>query len=415
MRLHAKTTTTKMFHDMSQRPRRLTVGLSGILLALTVASLAAAREPVAAGGATYPCTSCASPQGLGSAAPYPVSGIDCADGSCGQSGRCRGSGWEDARFIAWQAYAQGEYVGHARTEHVSEYRLRVDDQLDMLYRITRDETRTQYKLNVGDEVRVESFTDPELNRTLIVQPDGMITMRLIGQVHASGRTIEQLCGTLEDVYKKYYKVPSITVTPQKMNTKLDDLRSAVDRRYGTGGQGTNVRVAPDGTISLTMIGYVRAQGLTLGELRQEINERYREKIEGMEVIPVLNTRAPRYVYVLGEVRTPGRFELTGPTTILQSMAMAGSWVNGANLSQIVVFRRGDDWRMMAAMFNLEGALRGKTPCPKGEAWVSDGDVIVVPKSRILEADDFINLVFTRGIYGVFPLQSTITFQKLSTL
>ena len=48
---------------------------------------------------------------------------------------------EDARFIAWQAHAQGEYVGHAGTAHVGEYRLRVDDQLDMLYRITRDETR----------------------------------------------------------------------------------------------------------------------------------------------------------------------------------------------------------------------------------------------------------------------------------
>ncbi len=37
-------------------------------------------------------------------------------------------------WIAWQAYAQGEYVGHARLAHVPEYRLRVDDQLDMLYR-----------------------------------------------------------------------------------------------------------------------------------------------------------------------------------------------------------------------------------------------------------------------------------------
>ena len=210
--------------------------------------------------------------------------------------------WEDARFIAWQSYAQGEYVGHARTEHVPEYRLRVDDQLDMLYRITRDETRGQYKFNVGDEVRVESFTDPELNRSLMVQPDGMITLRLLGQVHAAGRTVTQLRDTLEELYTKYYKVPSITVTPTKVNTQIDDLRAVIDRRYGAGGQGATVRVAPDGTISLTAIGYVRAQGLTLNELRQEINERYREKIEGMEIIPVLIARAPRYVYVLGEVR-----------------------------------------------------------------------------------------------------------------
>ncbi len=229
--------------------------------------------------------------------------MDCAEGCASCRGRDRECRWEDARFIAWQTYAQGEYVGHARTEHVPQYRLRVDDQLDMLYRITRDEIHTQYKLNVGDEVHIESFTDPDLNRTLVLQPDGMLTLRLLGQVHAAGRTVTQLRDTLEGLYKKYYKVPSITVTPTKVNTQIDDLRAVVDRRYGAGGQGANVRVAPDGTISLTAVGYVHAQGLTLDELRQEINERYREKkIEGLEIIPVLTARAPRFVYVLGEVR-----------------------------------------------------------------------------------------------------------------
>ena len=97
--------------------------------------------------------------------------------------------------MAWQAYAQGEYVGHDRLAHVPEYRLRVNDQLDMTYRLTRDETATPYRLNVGDEVRVESFTDPEVNRDLIIQPDGTITLRLLGQVHATGRTVTQLRDT----------------------------------------------------------------------------------------------------------------------------------------------------------------------------------------------------------------------------
>ena len=44
------------------------------------------------------------------------------------------------RLIEWQAYAQGEYVGPARLAHVSEYRIRVDDQLEMLFRLTREET-----------------------------------------------------------------------------------------------------------------------------------------------------------------------------------------------------------------------------------------------------------------------------------
>ena len=144
-------------------------------------------------------------QALGPAAPYDICGVDCADGNCGRR-------WEAMRAIEWPAYAQGEYVGHARLAHEPEYRLRVDDQLDMTYRLTREETATPYRLNVGDEVQVESFTDHEINRNLLIQPDGTITLRLLGQVHATGRTVTQLRDALEEAYKKYYKTPAITVT-----------------------------------------------------------------------------------------------------------------------------------------------------------------------------------------------------------
>jgi polysaccharide biosynthesis/export protein len=347
-------------------------------------------------------------QALGPAAPYDICGVDCAGCNCGRR-------WEAMRAIDWQAYAQGEYVGHARLAHVPEYRLRVDDQLDMTYRLTREETPTPYRLNVGDEVQVESFTDHDINRDLLIQPDGTITLRLLGQVHATGRTVTQLRDALEELYKKYYKTPAITVTPLKVNTKLEDLRATIDRRAGIGGQSQAARVTPEGTISLPAIGSVQAQGLTLTELQTELNENYRQVVEGIQVIPILVQRAPRYVYVLGEVNTPGRFELTGPTTALQALSMAGSWRVGANLRQIVVFRRGDDWRLLATMIDLEGALFGNQPCPKGEIWIDDSDVIIVPKGKILIADDFINLVFTRGIYGVFPMMNSIQFMKLSTL
>jgi len=350
-------------------------------------------------------------QALGPAAPCPICGVDCSQ--CDPRRRC---GWENARLVAWQAYAQGEYVGHERLPHVPEYRLRVDDELDLLYRLTREETATPYRLNVGDEVRVESFTDAALNRDLIIQPDGTITLRLLGQVHATGRTVPQLRDSLEDLYRKYYKVPAITVTPLKVNTKLEDLRATVDRRAGIGGgQGQVVRVTPEGSIALPAIGSVYVQGLTLGEARQEIKERYREEIEGIEVVPVLVRRAPRYVYVLGEVRIPGRFELTGPTTALQAISMAGGWNIGAHLKHIVVFRRGDDWRLIATKLDLHAAVFGKQPCPPSEIWLSDSDVIIVPKSPILAADDFISLVFTRGIYGVFPMNASLNFAKVSTL
>lgn len=322
---------------------------------------------------------------------------------------------EAARSVFWQLYLQGEYVARARSAHVNEYRLRPDDQLDMIYRVTREETSQPYRLNVGDEIRVESLTDPNLNRDLQVQPDGTITMRLLGQVKATGKTVTQLCEDLEQAYLKYYKVPAISVTPLKMNTRLEDLRATVDRRQGVGGQSQLVRVTPEGSISLPALGCVPAQGLTLRELQQELNERYRDQIEGMEVIPVLVQRAPRFVYVLGEVRTPGRFEMTGPTTLIQAISMAGGWNVGSNLRQVVVFRRDDSWRLVATMVNLQPALYARQPYPPAEIWLSDSDVVIVPKGKILVADEFIELVFTRGIYGVFPLVSSINFSKLSTL
>lgn len=337
-----------------------------------------------------------------------IRGVDAAAGMpCYPAGG--EPGWGAARPLDWQPYMQGEYVGRARTAHVPEYRLRVDDVLEFVFRLTREETTKPYQLNVGDEIRVESFTDASLNRDLLIQPDGTITLRLAGQVKATRQTVTQLRDRIEQLYTKYYKIPAITVTPLRVNTKLEDLRATVDARAGVGGQTRQARVTPEGTIALPAIGNVPVQGLSLNELKHELDERYAAEVEGIEVTPVLLTRAPRHVYVLGEVKTPGRYLLEGPTTVMQSLAMAGGWNVGANTRQIVVFRRGDDWRLMATMLDLRGALYGKAPAPTDELWVDDADVIVVPKSPILVADDFINLVFTRGLYGVAPYNIGTSF------
>ncbi|MEW4456296.1 polysaccharide biosynthesis/export family protein [Bremerella sp. JC817] len=337
-------------------------------------------------------------------------GVDSADPTC--EGELH---WNARRPIPWQVFAQGEYVGPARTSHVPEYRLRVDDELDFIFRLTRQETTSPYRLNVGDEINIESLTDPNLNRNLVVQPDGTITVLLLGQIHAARRTVDELRQALDEKYKKYYKVPAITVTPLKVNTKLEDLRASVDSRAGEGGQQRRSRVTPEGTIQLPAIGNIPAQGMTLDELKREIDERYAQQIEGIEVTPVLIQRAARYVYVLGEVPNPGRYELTGPTTAIQSVAMAGGWNVGANLREVVVFRRAEDWRLVATKLDLKGALYGKRPAPSDEIWIRDSDIIIVPKSPILWADEFINLVFTRGIYGVVPFQGVnISVNRLTT-
>lgn len=334
--------------------------------------------------------------------------------SCPAGGPCGELGWNAVGPIPWQAFGPGEYVGHERTAHVPQYRLRVDDEIEFVYRVTRDTRSTPYRIEVGDELRVESYTDPLLNREMIVvQPDGSITLRLLGQVPASRRTLPQLQQEIQRMYEKYYKDPSITVTPLKIDTKLEDLRVTINGKAGFGPQRLIARVTPEGTVALPAVGSVPAQGLNLQEFKRELDERYAEEIQGMEVTPILNRRAPRFVYVVGEVRIPGRFVLEAPTTAMQAIAMAGGWNIGGNLRQVVVFRRDDNWRLMATMLDLRGALYGKRPCPADEIWLNDSDIVVIPKSPILVLDDWIQLVFTRGIYGVLPFSVSYNFSQLS--
>jgi len=336
-------------------------------------------------------------------------GVQCDDSPCGHK-----TPWKAAHPLPWEVFAQGEYVGPARLPHVPEYRLRVDDTLDFVYRLTRVETTTPYRLNVGDLIQIESLTVPELAREVLIQPDGTITLPQLGQVPAANRSLDELRKDLDHRYQELFQDPRITVTPIRLNTKLEDLRATVDSRAGAGGQARSARVTPEGTIQLPAIGSVPAQGLTLDELKREVEQRYAELVHGIEVTPILLERAPRFIYVVGEVRTPGRFELTGPTTVMQAIALAGSWNNGGNLQQVVVFRRDDQWRLMATKLSIRAPLYGNAPCPGDEIWLRDSDIVVVPKRPILVADDLIELVFTRGIYGVVPINYSI-FTQLSTL
>ena len=268
------------------------------------------------------------------AAPFPIWGVDSTAG-CG----CGEVDWKARGYIDWQSYAQGEYVGHARTPHVPEYRIRVDDQIAFVFRLTRIETSHPYELEVGDRIKVESLTadsgggaaaeggnsGDQISRELVIQPDGTISLPLLGQVRAARMTVDGLRQHLEERYQKYYKVPAITVTPIAVNTRLKDLIESVDARYGSGGLRLVLTVTPAGKLYMPGLGVIYGQGLTLEELKNEIDARYDAAIPGVDVTPVLQQRAPRFCYVLGEVARPGQFELKSPTTLMGAIAMAGGW------------------------------------------------------------------------------------------
>ncbi len=313
--------------------------------------------------------------------------------------------------------AYGEYIGPHRTPHVAEYKLRVNDRLEFVYLRTREKSLEPYQLYVGDTIQISSAIDASLSQdNLIIRSDGMISLSLIGQVSAAGKTVANLQEELNDKYTKYVKNPAIVVQVTQGETPLQDIINSVDARAGQGGQARAVTVSPDGTVQLPGVGNVPAVGLTLDEIAREVNARYRLRQGGIEVTPILIERAPRFVYVVGEVNQGGRFELVGPTSVMQAIALAQGFQQGGNLRQVIVFRRDQNWRLTATKLDLNGAMLGKRPHPSDEIWLRDSDIVLIPKKPIQRLSEAVDLYLQSTLYSIFPQQGIqFNFDNFTTL
>ncbi len=330
--------------------------------------------------------------------------VDCADNRPGHR-----QNWRDLHRYRFQPLAHGEYLGPVRLPATIDYRVRVGDQLRFVYILSRQILSDSFPLRVGDELQINSLTDPSIQlgdvtqgRGVVIQPDGMLYSRLIGPIRAAGLTIPQLRRNLEIAYQEKIINPAIDIIPIKTNTLLEDIRSAVDARAGIGGQSFVDTVHPDGTLRLPKLGSVCVQGMTLDEVKREVNLRYQQIVEGLEIEPILDREAQHFVFVFGEVTEPGRYEMFGPTTVTQALALAQGTILGANTREIVIFRRAEDWRLIATRVDVRGAHLGRVPTPADEIWLRDGDLIVVPPTPIKLFDNFVQQVFTDGAYGIFP-------------
>jgi len=67
-------------------------------------------------------------------------------------------------------------------------------------------------LTAGDVIRISFTTAPELNQSEKIESDGRISLPLIGQVYASGKSTRQLQEELTNLYKSQLQNSEVTVT-----------------------------------------------------------------------------------------------------------------------------------------------------------------------------------------------------------
>jgi protein involved in polysaccharide export with SLBB domain len=136
-----------------------------------------------------------------------------------------------------------------------------------------------------------------------------------------------------------------------------------------------VRVAPDGTLSLPVLGSVTVGGLSAAEVASSIEAGLKKYLLEPSVSVAVLEQSSRRFYVFGDVKNPGPFVMDRPITALEALAHGGGLVTGANGESVVIIRaHGEDIEVIP--FNAA------TPGPDGLVQVLPDDFVFVSKAGV---------------------------------
>jgi protein involved in polysaccharide export with SLBB domain len=286
------------------------------------------------------------------------------------------------------------------TQHFpsSLYRLAAGDTLEFLYLTIPGVTATPYKLSTRDMIDVEFTYHPELNRSVRVRPDGRISIPRKDDVHVAGMTADQVSKMLKKVYSDLLKDPEITVTVREFNAKLDEIQRAIST--APNGQARVITIGPDGHIALPLITDMKADGFTLPDLTQQVNNRYASVLPDIKVSVILKEVTGNLIFVDGEVARPGVFNVRGPTTVQQAIALAGGTRETAEPRTVLVVSKTSDGKFLSRTTDLTRMTSAS------DYSLKQGDLVYIPMSTISRADVWVDqnirklLVFTGWSLGI---------------
>jgi polysaccharide export outer membrane protein len=138
----------------------------------------------------------------------------------------------------------------------------------------------------------------------------------------------------------------------------------------------SVPVRSDGKISLPLAGELQAAGQTPRQLEEEITKRLKNYISDPEVTVIVTESKSQKINILGMVARPGTYLLSGSTTILDAISMAGGFKDFAKKKSIYVLRANADGTQKHIPFNYKEVIKGTNP--EQNVKLLSGDTVVVP-------------------------------------
>lgn len=261
-----------------------------------------------------------------------------------------------------------------------DYMVSPGDQIEVSYHI---DVRKQdkYEIAVGDQIRVEFPYYPHLDRTLNVRPDGKITVPQMGDVMAHGFAPMDLAKKISKIYVKTLRNPTCTVSLIRYGENIRELKQTI--KTSTRGQSRLVLVQPDGRISIPLLEPIRVAGMRVENIQKTINQEYKKIVAGMFTSVTLLNATGNRIYVMGAVKNPGFFQLTGPTTVAQGIAMAKGFEHSAATKEVLLITRDEFGHAVGRVVNIYDIL--KSGNLGTDTLLRQADIIYVPDTTLARA------------------------------
>lgn len=146
-----------------------------------------------------------------------------------------------------------------------------------------------------------------------------------------------------------------------------------------------LKVGPDGRIAMPLIGSVMAADRTLPQVQQVVSAAYAPQLVRPVVEVTLRQAGPIRVWVDGEVRNPGVFEMIGDLDAYQAVIQAGGFAPTSRQDSVALIRRGSGGSRMMRVVDLRPRRGEVVPLRRG-------DIVFVPRSTLGELAAFFTQV-----------------------
>ncbi|GAX60409.1 periplasmic protein [Candidatus Scalindua japonica] len=196
-----------------------------------------------------------------------------------------------------------------------------------------------------------------------------------------------------------YTPSSVTET---YNQKDEYIHAHVDPQYALGSGdiidinvwreddlNRRILINQSGEISYPFVGNIQINGMSMFQLKDIITETLSEYFINPQVTVNIVTSQSKKIFVLGEVRQPGMFNMFGPTTAIEAVSMASGFTRDAKKKNVLLVRGGLNDPDLKSL-NLKAALK-KGDITQNLA-LQPGDVLYVPTVAFASTERFFNRI-----------------------